>query len=294
MNQRLCLMKINFNKKNLVLFILLELVFSTYAQVDSSFKLKNPVNIAHLWGIGQNTTYDNYLSENVYSGLSLNYLYERQKRSDKNRALSSQKMAKLWLVSESDLSKKGSFLSFYTSYRWGLFYEKQLTSSFSLRTGGLLGGYLGGIYNSRNSNNPVQIKSNLGLSFSTMLLYQFKLKSQPFYLRYQLNNSLLGVTFSPNYKQSYYEIFHLENHQKTILFSSFHNLLEFENFLTLDIPLPCLIVRLGYSGFFVKSHLNNLKTQLTNHSFMIGIVKEGFFIKKKKDHLLLRERSAIY
>ena len=78
----------------------------------------------------------------------------------------------------------------------------------------------GFIYNLRNSNNPAQAKAYGSIDASAMAIYKFKIGNYPLVLRYQANLPLMGLMFSPEYGQSYYEIFSLGHGGKNILFTS--------------------------------------------------------------------------
>ena len=75
----------------------------------------------------------------------------------------------------------------------------------------------------RNSNNPAQAKAYVNLAASGMVIYRFHIGNYPLIARYQANLPVMGGMFSPEYGQSYYEIFSLKNGGKNVLFTSLHN-----------------------------------------------------------------------
>ena len=114
-----------------------------------------------------------------------------------------------------------------------------------------------------------------------MAIWDVKIKRYPIRLRYQLNLPVMGVMFSPNYQQSYYEIFTLGNHHGVVNFTSVHNQPSMRQLLTLDIPVSRTTLRIGYMGDFQQSKVNDIRCHTYSHAFMIGFVKNFYLIKHK-------------
>ena len=68
----------------------------------------------------------------------------------------------------------------------------------------------------------------------------------------------MGIMFSPEYGQSYYEIFSLKHGGSNVLFTSFHNAPTFRQMLTLDFPIGKTIMRAGYLCDIQQAKVNNL------------------------------------
>ena len=70
---------------------------------------------------------------------------------------------------------------------------------------------LGGLYNLRNSNNPATAKAAIDLGATAMASYHFYISRLPVTLRYQVSLPVIGTFFSPEFGQSYYEMFGIGN-----------------------------------------------------------------------------------
>ena len=155
------------------------------------------------------------------------------------------------------------------------------TSAFSLYAGPMLTGYLGGVYNERNGNNPAQGKAELTVDLSAKLKWDFNLLRRRMSLSYQLAVPLIGVAFSPEYGQSYYEAFSLEDGHTNAVFAHVGNMPSMRHLLSLDIPIrkaSSTALRLTYAGYFMQSEFNKLRYHSYTHSFMVGVTK--YFLRK--------------
>ena len=176
----------------------------------------------------------------------------------------------------------GSELSFLANWNLAYHYRFQINESLQLFAGPNLDLNGGMIYNFRNSNNPVNAKAYVNLGASGMAIYQFRIKEHPFILRYQLNVPLLGLMFSPEYGQPYYEMSIAKDFGKNICFTSLHNQPSFRQFLTLDFPIKQTNLRLGYVCDIQQAKVNDLKSHTWSHAFMIGFVKHFYLVNPYK------------
>ena len=134
------------------------------------------------------------------------------------------------------------------------------------------------IYNFRNSNNPVNAKAYANIGASGMAIYRFQLKNHPFILRYQVNLPLLGLMFSPEYGQPYYEMSISHDWGKNICFTSLHNQPALRQFLTLDFPIQSTNLRIGYVCDVQQAKVNHLKSHTWSHAFLVGLVKHFYLV----------------
>ena len=104
--------------------------------------------------------------------------------------------------------------------------------------------------------------------------YRFQLFNKQMVARYELSLPLAGVMFSPNYGQSYYEIFNRGNYDHNIVPTTFVSAPEWRQLLTLDAAITRRItLRIGYLGNIQQSNVNGLRQHIWTHRFLIGLTK---------------------
>lgn len=224
---------------------------------------------AQMISVGYSSLLDTYLSPEHYSGVELRYIGERtNQKPDSN-------MSHTWTTqgfvsSTSPRSENANDLSAMVEVGFGMHYHFRPSKSLDIAVGGQADVFLGGIYNTRNGNNPAQMHAGLDIAPSVRAKYGFRLWKKVFQLNYVASAPLLGLQFSPAYGQSYYEIFSEGNYDHNICFASLHNAASLSNRLTLDIPIKRGAIRIGYLGDFRQSKFNDIKFHNFTHGFIIG------------------------
>ena len=91
----------------------------------------------------------------------------------------------------------------------------------------------------------------------------------------------MGVMFSPHYGQSYYEMFSVGNDKGLLKFTSLHNQPSIRQFISMDIPINRVKLRLSYIMDIQQAKLNNIKLHNYGHVFMVGFVTDLIKIRPK-------------
>jgi hypothetical protein len=224
-------------------------------------------------GIGGTNILDTYLSDEHFKGTGVSILstIERQQPDCRWSTLMEHE-ANLSLCKSRNIQQEmeGAY-NFY----WGKLYRWQLLDgALSLQAGGLANASLGFIYNTSNGNNPAQARAHLNLMPTGVASYRFQLFHKQMVARYELNLPLAGIQFSPNYGQSYYEIFNRGDYDHNVVPTTFVSAPEWRNLLTLDAAITRKItLRIGYLGNIQQSKVNNIRQHVWTHRFLIGITK---------------------
>ena len=234
-------------------------------------------------GFGYHNGLDTYLSPLEYTGMELRLLREnrRQTKLMKGRIWVQNLLQTNFAYTKSP-TDDGKELSGLVDWNLTWHYQWKVLPHLRLLAGGGPGIHGGFVYNTRNGNNPAQARLNIDLNASGMALYDFNVKNNVWTLRYQADLPFLGMMFSPNYTQSYYEIFSLGNYDHNICVTNPFQALTFNQLLTLDIPLWSGTLRVGYQGIIRQAKVNNLKQHDWSHLFILGYVKEFYLMKKLK------------
>ena len=233
-------------------------------------------------GIGKTNVYDTYLSPLEYKGPELRFMHESMRMTRlMGGRVSAQRIVQVNCSSTDNISKSSTSYSGMFNWTYALHYQYNVNGNLKILFGPMIDLNCGFIYNTRNSNNPAQAKAYGNIDASAMAIYKFRIARYPMVVRYQANLPFMGVMLSPEYGQSYYEIFSLGHGGRNVLFTSFHNAPSLRQMLTLDFPVGKTIMRAGYLCDIQQAKVNNLKSHFYSHNFMIGFVRNFHMIRGK-------------
>lgn len=260
------------NKLFSLLFFLPLSILSTQAQRYDKEKATIVPSDEKSWliGIGSANILDSYISPENYHGTDIRFISQSRHH---------QKKRPQWIT---EMTHMGSFQTakprsedsnnLAGAYTFCISLKRQwkLSEQLYMEAGGEAGFSLGFLYNNRNGNNPAQLKSNMNISPSAGTSYFFPLCRKTIKINYEVSAPLLGLMFSPNYGQSYYEIFSRGNYDRNLVPVTPFNSPSLRHMLSVDVPLKWTILRVGYLGDYQQAEVNHLKYHTYSHLLIIG------------------------
>jgi len=228
-----------------------------------------------LFGAGRTRVLDTYLSPREYAGPSVGVLHvsERTARWGRGRVtvmgLYGLEAAYLHRTTGGGHEEWDGTLT--AAFGWHRNWHP--LPDLRLALGGLAELTAGGTWLTRGGNNPAQGRAAVDAALSGVADYGFRLWGRTWTARLQLDLPLFGAMFSPDYGQSYYEIFNLGHYSRNVRPTYPGNAPSARLLATLHIPLGRAVVALGYFGEARQSHVNHLKHHAWDHRFMIGYVR---------------------
>ena len=229
---------------------------------------------ATLYGMGFTSLQDTYLSPEEYNGWEFRFSRETLHQTKLSKG-------KVWqqtyfqgnfgyTSNRADNNKTATALA---NWNYGWYYRQPLTHNFNLMLGGL-GDINGGFtYNMRNGNNPVSLRIHGSIDASLMALWDLPVHNRTLSLRYQANLPVLGLMFMPHYGQSYYEIFSIGERGGTVKVTTPFSYPSLRQMLSADYPVGKFTLRFAYVWDAQQAKINQIKSHIYSHIFMIGIVK---------------------
>lgn len=266
-----------------VLILIVLTCLPTRIQAQDSLQATRHVMRSVMIGAGHNNTFETYLSPLEYEGPEVRFAYETMRMTRlMGGNVSAQNLFQLHASYTENISQTNHTYGGLVNWSYALHYQFRPAKGLKILFGPMLDLNAGVVYNRRNSNNPAQAKAYGGLGASGMLIYRFRIKNYPLTVRWQANLPLLGVMFSPEFGESYYEIFSLGNGGRNVVFTSLHNNPSLRQLLTLDFPVGNTVMRVGYVCDLQQAKVNNLKSHTYSHDFMIGVVRNLYLFHGKK------------
>ncbi len=267
-----------FQKSRQLLKRVAFLVFAILALAginDTMTKAQNAKVITNtrLVGAGSRNVLDTYLSNEKYKGADVRYISHTLRQREEGR------WARL-IVHQGSISTmrnradNSSEMGGDYKFSYGLLREwKMLGGNLSVKAGGMVDADAGFLYNTRNTNNPAQARFNVDIAPVAIAAYRFAVGKVPLTVNYEVSAPLCGLMFSPNYGQSYYEIFSEGNYDHNIVPTTFVSTPSLRHMLTLDFNVGKTTLRVGYLGDFRQAKVNGLKYHGWSNMFVVGITR---------------------
>lgn len=240
-------------------------------------------------GVGYTNILDTYLSPEKYRGTNLTFLSHTRRENDSTAWVNQFQHEGNVAYADNRSGNGGEMAGNYT-FRYSLLHKWTISlwrRPLRMLAGGTAAANIGFVYNIRNGNNPANARLSLNIEPTIGFDYPIGRASHtrgmsmhpracahfPLILHYEASAPLFGLMFSPNYGQSYYEIFNRGNYDHNCVPTTVGSTPSLRQMLTIDFRLARTTWRIGYLGTFEQSQVNNLKTHIYTHSLMIGIVK---------------------
>ena len=237
-------------------------------------KKEKLVTNTQMFGFGATNILDTYLSPEKYKGGEIRYISHTLRDIPGNRwqqLIIHQGYASF----TEDRSGDGSMMGALYTLSFALQRPINLHDGrWQFRVGGMTDFNIGVLDNPRNQNNPAQMRLSAQVGPAASATYNFRLFGKACNTRYEISIPVLGVMFSPNYGQSYYEIFSRGDYDHNAVVTTPFNAPSMRHSLTFDFPLWGATWRVGYLGDYQQAEVNHLKQHTYTHALLLGWVKK--------------------
>ncbi len=223
-----------------------------------------------MFGIGAVQHLDTYLSPLHYNGVELRATHESE-HIRQERSWSTITLSEGWISSSMPENSQSAMLSGAYRFAGGRLRAWHLAADRLQLQAGLMGDLNIGVdYLAQNGNNPAQARLSANVVPMVTANYQLRLFRRNMSLRYEAQAPLLGAMFSPQFGQTYYEIFTRGNYDHNVVFTSAFHAPSLRQQLTIDIPIHRHALRVGYLGDYRQALPNGLKQHKYTHAIVIG------------------------
>ncbi len=232
-------------------------------------------------GIGPSKVQDTYLSAVHFSGTGFtllgSYVYERP-----GRRWYTAWQHQLHASQGADRAGHDSMLEgAYDLYLGRLRCWPLAGNKLSLAAGVMANIGIGGLYNTRNGNNPAQARLHLALMPTLAARYRFSLCRTDMTLGYEAQLPLAGVMFSPRFGQSYYEIFGRGNYDRNMVVTTFVSAPTFRQQLTLDGQIGRrATIRIGLLADLQQARVNDIRQHVYSYRLMLGLTHRFSVVRR--------------
>ena len=238
-----------------------------------------PVVSAFTLGVGTDHLCNTYLTPIHYSGWRTELGYERLQAMKFNPEQWIMRLdLRFWLGRDHNPAHTASIVQMGFRPSWSMLWRHRVGDGFTLAVGPNIGAEIGGLYLSRNGNNPASVQASVNVGATAHAAWNGRILGLPLTLRYQPTMPLMGAFFMPDYDELYYEIW-LGNHSKLAHFGWPGNFFRLDNLLTADLHFGNTNLRLGYRCEIFSSKANNIVARDISHIFVIGLTTEWISLR---------------
>lgn len=258
----------------------LALVLALAAFSGSASEPLRPVTSTWSLSVGGSQIADTYLTPLKYSGWHLGLGYERCQamRFQPRRWVNS-----LRFGFEFDRAKNPSgnsvMYSAAISAGWLMLHTWKLPYGIGIAFGGAADADLGALLLARNSNNPAQARASVTLSPQVSGYWSKGIWG----VGARVKVPLLGVFFSPDYGELYYEI-SLGNHKDLIHFAWLGSYRRFCGEAFVDIRPGASALRIGYRADLLSFKANGLTGRMLTNSVVVGITCDFLSVNPRSNY----------
>lgn len=229
--------------------------------------------------VGASNRLDTYLSPQNYKGMDARFISSvlRQKPDSATLITDLQLTHDAGIDYTDNLAENANALAGHYNFAFSMLHRwTLLDGKLTVRAGAMAELYVGFAYNMHNSaNNPAQGYASLGIGGIGMASYKmpWTIRKHPIYVSYEARLPLLGVMFSPNYGQSYYEIFSRGDYDNNVVLTTIATP-SYRHQLTVDLHLgKRTTFSVGYLGDIRQATPNSLKQHIYTNAVVLGVKK---------------------
>ena len=226
-------------------------------------------------GVGYTNILDTYLSPEKYRGTDVRFISHTRRENDSARFVH-QLLHEGNIAFADNRSGNGGEIAGGYTFGYSLLRKWQMpvgSCGLRLLAGGTAELSAGFLYNTRGSNNPAQARFALQLKPTVAADFDFRIfkrQKRPFTLHYEASAPLCGLMFSPNYGQSYYEIFSRGNYDHNCVPTTVASTPSLRQMLTLDFRALHTTWRIGYLGDWRQASVHLIPVE----SVLLALVVE--------------------
>lgn len=241
-----------------------------------------PVSSAYMLEAGSSHLLDTYLSPLKYTGWNTAFSYERiQAMKFSPEKWRQQLNLSIEINVAENPARNSTLLYGNLSASWSMSRLWHLPYRLKASLGGEIEGNLGGMYSTRNGNNPAAVKADVNIGAVATLGWNVNIAKLPIALRWQTSMPLFGVFFSPEYDELYYEIYLGNTHSLT------HcgwpgNLFRWDNLVTADLGFGNTSLRVGFRSRIYSTVVNHITTRNFSYAFVLGVVTDWLSVSPRR------------